>query len=150
MIQGTGSAGRETNLSGSDPKQRDHDIWEGSPPQGLFEARQGNEYSRIYGMRLLIRRGGAPSGAAGLIGIEYRGITFPHCFLTISYRSPYTVQDQRVIFFTMRPSRKTVMPPPLWETTIPTAFVTLVIAATELCRVPIPGGRVTLLESTVM
>jgi hypothetical protein len=37
-----------------------------------------------------------------------------------------------VIFLTIRPSRKTVIPPPLWETTIPTHFVTLVIAATEL------------------
>ena len=43
-----------------------------------------------------------------------------------------------------------MIPPPLWETTIPTARVTLVIAATELCRVPMPFGSVTLLESTVM
>ena len=59
-------------------------------------------------------------------------------------------RNHSVIFFTIRPSRKTVIPPPLWETTIPTPFVTLVMAATELCRVPIPGGRVTLLESTVI
>jgi hypothetical protein len=59
-------------------------------------------------------------------------------------------ENHSVIFLIIRPSRKTVIPPPLWETTIPTAFVTLVMAAAELCRVPIPGGRVTLLESTVI
>ena len=41
-------------------------------------------------------------------------------------------RNHSVIFLTIRPSRKTVIPPPLWETTIPTHFVTLVIAATEL------------------
>jgi hypothetical protein len=33
-----------------------------------------------------------------------------------------------------------VIPRSLWDTTIPTAFVTCVIAATELCRVPMTEG----------
>jgi len=54
------------------------------------------------------------------------------------------------IFFKICPFLKIVIPPPLCETTMPTALVTLVIAATELCRVPIPLGRETPLESTVI
>ena len=34
-----------------------------------------------------------------------------------------------VIFFNISPPLKIVIPPPLWETTMPTAWVTLVIAA---------------------
>ena len=42
-------------------------IREGSPPQGLSEARRGNVvFQGSYSSRL-IRRGGAPSGAAGFI-----------------------------------------------------------------------------------
>jgi len=47
-------------------------------------------------------------------------------------RNKITKTVHSVIFFMIRPSRKTVMPPPLWETTMPTHLVTLVMAATEL------------------
>jgi hypothetical protein len=67
------------------------------------------------------RRGGAPSGAAGTIPT-----------VRLLTRSGDIFCNHNVIFLTIRPSRKTVIPPPLWETTMPTHFVTLVIAATEL------------------
>jgi len=57
---------------------------------------------------------------------------------------------QREIFLRISPFLKMVIPPPLWDTTIPTALVTCVIAATELWRVPMPLGRETLLVSTVI
>jgi hypothetical protein len=46
---------------------------ESSPPQGLSEARRGREF---YGNQSLIRRGGAPSGAAAFIKNGLRGLFF--------------------------------------------------------------------------
>jgi len=47
-------------------------------------------------------------------------------------REIFSKKSHSVIFFNICPPLKIVIPPPLWETTMPTAWVTLVIAATEL------------------
>ena len=53
-------------------------IRKSSPPQGLFEARRGKNFSSIFLIRSLIRRGGAPSGAAGFIVTECKTGKFPY------------------------------------------------------------------------
>jgi hypothetical protein len=45
---------------------------------------------------------------------------------------PELRSNQRVIFLSIKPFLKMVIPPPLWDTTMPTVLVTWVIAATEL------------------
>ena len=46
-------------------------IYEGSPPQGLSEARRGKEVYPL--LAAIIRRGGAPPGAAAFIAIRGMG-----------------------------------------------------------------------------
>jgi len=43
------------------------DFYDGSPPQGLSEARRGKDLFSIFSIRFLIRRGGAPPGAAAFV-----------------------------------------------------------------------------------
>jgi hypothetical protein len=59
------------NRSGSHRNHENHEshLSEGSPPQGLSEARRGKEFVWDFfeDYEVLIRRGGVPSGAAGFI-----------------------------------------------------------------------------------
>ena len=52
------------NLGGSLPNHENRNVYDGTPPQGLSEARRAGFFSNCL---LLIRRGGDPSGAAGII-----------------------------------------------------------------------------------
>jgi hypothetical protein len=77
------------------------------------------------------------------------GITL--CKLAIDLRFIYkSIACLQAISWTIRPSRKMEIFPPLWETTIPTAPVTWVMPAIEECRVPSPLGIPTVLVSMVM
>ena len=51
---------------GSLPNHENRDAYDGTPPQGLSEARRGRFFLNCL---LLIRRGGDPSGAAAIIVI---------------------------------------------------------------------------------
>jgi hypothetical protein len=52
------------NLGGSLPKHENRNVYDGTPPQGLSEARRAGVFLDCL---LLIHRGGDPSGAAAII-----------------------------------------------------------------------------------
>ena len=54
----------DMNLWGSLPNHENRNIFDGAPPQGLFEARRAGFFLNCL---FLIRRGGDPSGAAAII-----------------------------------------------------------------------------------